>query len=128
MGLVLRPHTHSCRAHDERVAHPRYLTERPVAGRGRAPKPRRPSPWRETPPLAPSCHPCGALGPAGHASQGASARSPRLHTRTHSMGAASPDCLPQAQAVKRGRAPNEGRGRPAPGSPPAIPTAHNASS
>ena len=54
------------------------------------------------PPRATSRHPHGTQCPAGHASQGASAGSPRLHTRTHSLWAADPDCMPQGRAAGRG--------------------------
>ena len=82
----------------------------------------------------------GERSPAGHtpaipvaryaqqgiASQGASARSPYLHIRTHSMWAADPDHLLRGQTSGGGLAPTpdariEGARRPPRGSPPATP-------
>ena len=99
MGQVLGPHTHITCAHETQAMNSGYLPQRQAAGRGRAPNPRDPSVWREGPPTVPFCHTRGAQHPAGHASQEASARSPYLQSRTHSMWAAGPDCLPQERTA-----------------------------
>ena len=91
---VLGPHTHALCAHETRTTGPSYLLQGRVALGGRIPNPRRLSIWRKEPSFAPSREPCGALRPAGHASQWASARSPRLHSRINSNWAYGPDGLP----------------------------------
>ena len=53
----------------------------------------------KVPPLGISRHPCGTQAPTGHRSQRASAGSPRLHTRTHSMWAVDPSYLPPGRAA-----------------------------
>ena len=83
----------------------RFLPQGRVAGKRRAPNPRRLSTEQEDPP--PGHHfatLCGAHHPAASIGQRASARSPRLHIRTHSKRAADPDCLHQGQAAGRGGA------------------------
>ena len=65
--------------------------------------PRRPSPrGEEPPPRATSCHPHGTLCPEGHASQGASAGSPRPHAAPTACGQRTPTACRAAGGSSRG--------------------------
>ena len=94
MGPVLGPHIHT-RAHETQASDPSPLLEGQLAGRGRAPNPRCPSPWQEEHPPATSCQPRSAHHQAGHACQRTSARSPRLHPATTVCGQRAPSACPK---------------------------------
>ena len=79
---------------------------------GQPPNPDAPHNGEKSPP--PEQHPAmpaarSVQHQAGHVSQPASASSPSLHTRTHSVLAADPDCLPRGRAAGGGEAPNPRR-------------------
>ena len=86
------------------AADPDCLPERRKAGGAESQTPDAPHNGEPPPlPQETSCHPRGTQCPAEHASQGASAGSPRLHNRTHSMWAADPDFLLQRRAAGEGQ-------------------------
>ena len=133
MGPVLGPHTHTPCAQETRAADPRCLPQGRVAWRGRASNPKRPSLWQKDPLLAPSRHPCGALRTAGHASQWASGQVPiPAHPHPEHVISTPTACPEDVQPREDERLgpdnPHESTRRPTVGSPPATPTARNASS
>ena len=113
-----------------------YLPQGRAAGRGRSPNPQTPLTTGQGAPPPPrratSGQPCGTQRLAGQEGQGASqCQGPGLHTRTHSMRAADPDCLLQDGQPAEGEhllqdAPHNSARSPFPWQPPATPAARNA--